>query len=117
MISSVTFFALVLRASAALLPVDSPEIVPRGTVTTSAPACNASAEVLINQNFYYDSQATDYDQMYQTYAPWNVTPTGGSPGCQYIQGYRTCIDDTASGDADSNCLYVKLRSVLLYCAN
>ncbi|KAL8795081.1 MAG: hypothetical protein Q9195_002378 [Heterodermia aff. obscurata] len=87
--------ALSLRASAAVLPAQVQDLDRRAT-TPAAPACTTNSDVVVNGAFYgYPNPPS--------YAPFTLTHTGGSPGCQYINGYTPCLASGGFGAADPNC--------------
>ena len=101
----VLLFAFTLQASASLLPIKHQELDRRATTTTSAaPACTAGSDVVVNGAFY------SYQDVSPSYEPWNLTPTGGSGGCQYVNGYDPCSgSETGFGSYDPDCLYERSR--------
>ncbi|KAL9613440.1 MAG: hypothetical protein Q9167_002038 [Letrouitia subvulpina] len=98
--------AFALRADAALLlPLD-----PR-TETTSTPAqpvCTAGSDVVVNGAFYF------YNNDFQTYAPWIVTPGSGSPNCQYQTGNYDLCQSGGDGGTDPDCLYVTMAQQSIF---
>ena len=98
--------ALSLRASAALLPAKVQDLERRATAP-AAPACTKNSDVVVNGAFYgYPNPPS--------YAPFTLTHTGGSPGCQYINGYTPCLAFGGFGAADPNCLYAARSCAMVF---
>lgn len=90
---------LALQAAAALLSIDYQGLELRATISAAGPACTPNSYVVDNEGFYgYPNQ--------DTYAPWKLAPTVGSPGCQYTHGYTPCLGDGGYGTGDPDCLYL-----------
>ena len=90
---------IALRTSASTLPVDSQALEPR----VAGGTCNPGDEVEINAHFY--GLPPDYQP---SYAPFTLTHTGGSEGCEYIaNSYTPCMANDLE-DYDPNCLCVSL---------
>ncbi|KAI4212016.1 MAG: hypothetical protein LQ351_005198 [Letrouitia transgressa] len=88
-----TFLVFALGASAALR---KPRAITT-TTTPTAPACTTNSDVVVNGGFYgYPNPPS--------YAPFSVTSAGGSPGCEYVNGYTPCLGQGGFGAGDPNCL-------------
>ena len=93
-----------LRASAVLIPAKAQNLEQRATTTPVAPACTADSDVVVNGAFYgYPNQPS--------YAPFQLAPTVGSPGCIYVNGYTPCLGTGGFGAADPDCLCVAMTDV------
>lgn len=95
----VAMSVLALQATAALLPVDHQGLEPRATTSAAVPACTPNSDVVVNGGFYGSPNP-------DTYAPFKLAPTVGSPGCQYTHGYTPCMGSSGYGAVDPDCLYL-----------
>lgn len=94
--SFIAISTFALQATAALLPVKNQDLQPRAT-TPPAPGCTPDSDVVDNGAFYGDGSQ-------DTYAPFKLAPTVGSPGCKYVHSYTPCMGDNGFGSLDPACL-------------